>query len=64
MARVTYLSDSIYIYIRSICLQMVLEDNQRSTWGPPLRERRDALGGRNQVNSEMYLEAVIVREWR
>ena len=43
---------------------MVLERNRRSTWRRWLRELRDALGGRNRVNWEMYLVAAIERVWR
>jgi hypothetical protein len=32
---------SVYIYIRSIWPQLVVQHNQRSTWTHPLRELRD-----------------------
>jgi len=36
----------------------------RCTWRPRSSELRDALGGQDRVNSEIHLEAVIVRTWR
>jgi len=41
-----------------------IEWTQRCTWRPWLSEFRDALGGRDRVNSEMHLEAVIDRVGR
>jgi len=38
-------------------LEAVFEWVQRCTWRPELSELRDALGGQDQVNSEMHLEA-------
>ena len=38
-------SKPLYMYIRSIRLQTVLERNRRSTWRCWLREHNDALGG-------------------
>jgi len=60
-----YLSKSLYIYTYS-------QTGCRRYWsvitGAPgdawLRELRDALGGRDRVNWEMYLEAAIERVWR
>ena len=52
-----YLSKSLYMYIRPIWLQTVLESNRRSTCRRQLSEHTDALGGRDRVNFEMYLEA-------
>jgi len=45
----------VYIYIRSIWPQIVVEHNQRSTWTRPLRELRDTpLGG--HCSETMQLE--------
>jgi len=59
-----YLSKSLYIYIWPIWLQTVIERNRRSTWRRQLSERRDTLGGRDRVNYEMYMEAMIEWVWR
>jgi len=60
-----YLVLSIYIYIRSIWPQMVVEHNQRSTWARPLRELRDApLGARRQRTHHQHSAAPLVRSKR
>jgi len=59
MACIIYLSLSIYVHTANLGCRPVLECNRRSTWRFPFREPRDALGGSDRVNLEMYLEAVI-----
>jgi len=55
------LFNSLYIDIRSIWPQIVLEHNRRSTRTRPLR---DTLGDYDRESLEMHLEAVIVRTCR
>jgi len=45
-------------------LEAMIERVEICTWRLRSSERRDALGGQDQVNAEMHLEAVIVRTWR
>jgi len=45
----------------TIYLEAVIERVERCTWRPRSSELRDALGGRDQANTEMLLEARI--EW-
>jgi len=45
-------------------LEAVIERVENWTWRPGSSELRDALRGQDRVNSEMNLEAVIVRNWR
>jgi len=50
---------SLYTLRRSsmMYLEAVIERVERCTWRPGSSELRDALGGRDRVNSEMHLEA-------
>jgi len=45
-------------------LQMAIERTRRSTWRWQSSELRDALGDRDCVNLEVYLEMVLAALWR
>jgi hypothetical protein len=49
----------IYMYIRLIWLQMVLESSESTTWRQQFGALREALGGCDFSKSEMHLEAVM-----
>jgi len=54
---------SPYTRRRSLMMysEAVIEQVERCTWWPRSSELRDALGGRDRVNSEIHSEAVIER---
>ena len=45
-------------------LEALIERVKRCTWRPRLCELRDALGGKDRVNSEIHCEALIEQVWR
>ena len=54
-----YPSKSLYMHLRSIWLQTVLQHHWRNTCRRQLSEGGDALAGCDRVNLEMHLEAAI-----